>query len=94
MLHKGFQLIRLSCLLKISLNKPEARSVDGLVADYSKSAVEVFAQVGRMMVQAEGDSALENWLTGEADDLEGLKMLSCIRPSRVKDTANQTVGHS
>ncbi|KAH6876619.1 heterokaryon incompatibility protein-domain-containing protein [Thelonectria olida] len=56
------------------------RPVEGIVADYSKSTTEVFTQVGNVLIQAEGDYAVENWLTGETDDLEPLEALSFIRP--------------
>ncbi|KAH7118530.1 heterokaryon incompatibility protein-domain-containing protein [Dactylonectria estremocensis] len=66
-----------------------ARPLDGITADYSKSTAEVFSQAGKIIIQAEGDSAVENWLTGETDDLEPLEALSFIFDKRF----NASGGH-
>lgn len=52
----------------------------------------MFVQVGKIIVQAEGDNTLGNWLTGEADDLEALEILSCAGPSPLMVGPGQVLG--
>ncbi|KAL6918229.1 hypothetical protein FSST1_009724 [Fusarium sambucinum] len=51
----------------------------GISADYSKSTTEVFTDMARVLIQAEGDNRVPNW-DSEIDDLEPLESLSFVQP--------------
>ncbi|KAH6991940.1 heterokaryon incompatibility protein-domain-containing protein [Fusarium venenatum] len=64
---------RIFALLAIS------RPLKGISADYSKSTTEVFTDMARLLIQAEGDNSVPNW-AHKVDDLEPLESLSLVQP--------------
>ncbi|EXK24046.1 hypothetical protein FOMG_19208 [Fusarium oxysporum f. sp. melonis 26406] len=65
---------RIFALLGIS------RPLKGISADYSKTTIEVFTDMARILIQAEGDNSVQNWDQKVMDDLEPLESLSFVQP--------------
>ncbi|ENH68076.1 Heterokaryon incompatibility protein 6, OR allele [Fusarium oxysporum f. sp. cubense race 1] len=65
---------RIFALLGIS------QPLKGLWADYSKSVTEVFTDMAKILIQAEGDDSVQNWTQTVMDDLEPLESLSFVQP--------------